>query len=74
MKIAYLLAVAAILTSSAAHAAKPCGELKEEISKKVEARGARGFTLDIVTAADVGDKKVVGSCDGGTKKIVYEKK
>ena len=37
----------------------------------IEAKGVKDFTLEIVANDQVGDKKVVGSCDGGTKKIVY---
>ena len=50
---------------------KSCDELKAEISAKIEAKGVKNFTLEIVTNDQVADKKVVGSCDGGTKKIVY---
>jgi hypothetical protein len=56
-----------------AHAAKSCEELKAEIVTKVEAKGVKGYTLEIVPNDQTGDKKVVGSCDGGTKKIVYSK-
>jgi hypothetical protein len=30
--------------------------------------------LDTIASDQIGDQKVVGSCDGGTKKIVYAKK
>ena len=51
---------------------KDCEELKKEIAAKLDAKGVKGYTLTIVAAADVksGDN-VVGSCDGGSKKIVY---
>jgi hypothetical protein len=74
MKTAFLVGVSTLLVSFAAHAAKPCEDLKDEITKKVEAKGVQGFTLEVVAAADVGSKKVVGSCEAGSKKIVYEKK
>lgn len=73
MKYAFLLAVIAF-ASSPAFAAKPCEELKAEIEKKLEAKGVKAYTLEIVANADVADQKVVGSCDAGTKKIVYTKK
>jgi len=57
--------------SLAAHAAKPCEELKSEIAAKLDAKGVKNYSLDIVTNDQVADKKVVGSCEGGTKKIVY---
>jgi len=54
--------------------AKPCEELKAEIAAKIEANGVKNYSLEIVSNEKVGDQKVVGSCDGGTKKIVYAKK
>jgi len=58
-----------------AQAAKPCEELKDEIAKKMDASGVKSYSLDIIPTEKVkdGEGKVVGSCDGGTKKIVYSK-
>jgi len=64
----------ALMVSSHAFAAKPCDELKSEIAAKIEAKGVKNYTLEVVPANQVGDRKVVGSCGGGTKKIVYTKK
>ena len=69
-----LLFVSALAVSTSAFAAKPCEELKAEIAAKIEANGVKAYTLDIVPNDQVGDQKVVGSCDGGTKKIVYTRK
>lgn len=55
---------------------KPCEELLTEIDAKIQAKGVKKFSLEIVPnekATDVKDAKVVGSCDGGTKKIVYKR-
>ena len=58
----------------AAFAAKPCEELKTEIAAKIDAAGAKGYSLEIVKAdADAGDAKVVGTCDAGQNKIVYRR-
>lgn len=58
----------------AAFAAKPCEELKTEIAAKIDAAGAKGYSLEIVKAdADAGDGKVVGTCDTGQNKIVYRR-
>jgi hypothetical protein len=53
---------------------KPCEELKSEIAAKIEANGVKNYTLEIVASEQAGDRKVVGSCEGGSKKIVYERK
>jgi hypothetical protein len=53
---------------------KPCEELKAEIAAKLDAKQVANYTLDIVPNDQVGDKTVVGTCDGGTKTIIYEKK
>ena len=53
---------------------KPCEELKGEIEAKIKKNGVDKFSLDIVdSSADAKDGKVVGTCDGGTKKIVYKR-
>jgi hypothetical protein len=52
---------------------KPCEALKAEIEAKIKANGIAKYTLDIVAAEQVKDGKVVGSCDGGTKRIVYKR-
>lgn len=51
--------------------AKPCEELRTEIAAKIEANGVKKYTLEIVANDQVGERKVVGSCESGTKKIVY---
>jgi hypothetical protein len=56
-----------------AQAAKPCDDLKTEIAGKLDAKGVKGYTLDIVAKDKDGDGKVVGTCEGGTKKIVYSR-
>jgi hypothetical protein len=54
-------------------AAKPCEELKDEITKKLDAKGVKGYTLEIVAKDKDAEGKVVGTCDGGTKKIIYNR-
>jgi hypothetical protein len=51
--------------------AKSCDDLKAEIAKKIEANGVKDYTLDVVDKDATTDAKVVGTCGGGTKKIVY---
>ena len=75
MKPCLIIAVALFVpTCTLAQARKPCEDLKSEIATKLEAKGVKSYSLDIVAKdADAGDGKVVGSCDGGTKKIVYRR-
>ncbi|HYM75874.1 MAG TPA: DUF1161 domain-containing protein [Candidatus Dormibacteraeota bacterium] len=56
---------------SAPAARKSCDDLKAEISKKLDAKGVVGYTLDAVDKGKEGDAKVVGTCDGGTKSMTY---
>lgn len=52
---------------------KDCNELKAEIEAKLKAKGVAKYSLDIVAAAEAKDAVVVGSCEGGAKKIVYKR-
>ncbi|OGA60640.1 MAG: hypothetical protein A3G81_08770 [Betaproteobacteria bacterium RIFCSPLOWO2_12_FULL_65_14] len=61
------------LALSAWSQAKPCEELKSEIEAKLKAKGVEKYTLDIVAADNAKDAKVVGSCEGGSKRIVYKR-
>jgi hypothetical protein len=72
-----LLAAIIVLffASIPAHAQGPkaCEELKDEITKKLDAKGVTGYTLEIVAKDKDAEGKVVGTCDAGSKKIVYTK-
>ncbi|MDD0976525.1 DUF1161 domain-containing protein [Pseudomonas fontis] len=66
--------LASLLAANALAAPKPCEELKAEIEAKIQARGVASYTLEIVANSEVHDQNmVVGSCDGGTRKIIYQK-
>jgi hypothetical protein len=71
-RIAALVALS-LLALPALAQKKACEELKSEIAAKLEAKGVKKYQLDIVGAGEVKDQKVVGSCDGGKKKITYKK-
>lgn len=62
-----------MLAGGAMAAGKPCEELKAEIAAKLDAKGVSGYTLEIIDKGNTAGK-VVGSCEGGTKKIVYTRK
>lgn len=67
------VALALGMSSAAWAQRKDCNELKGEIEAKIKKNGVEKFTLDIVEKDAQGDGKVVGTCDGGTKKIVYKR-
>ncbi|MBC2691774.1 MULTISPECIES: DUF1161 domain-containing protein [Pseudomonas] len=54
-------------------AGKPCEELKAEIAAKLDAKGVSGYSLEIVDKGTAAGGKVVGTCEGGSKEIVYKK-
>ncbi|MDP2240552.1 MAG: DUF1161 domain-containing protein [Burkholderiales bacterium] len=68
-----IAAIALMLIATPALAKKSCDELKAEIEAKISARGVKTFTLEIAGKDEQKDGKVVGTCDGGTKKIVYKR-
>jgi hypothetical protein len=73
MKYLVVFVALALAASPALAKRKPCEELKAEIEAKIRNNGVTNFTLTIVPNAEVKDQHVVGSCDGGTKKITYQR-
>lgn len=74
------LFAATVLTLAAAPAwsqaqsqARSCDELKEEIGQKIRNNGVVEFTLTVVDKDAPEDGKVVGTCGGATKKILYKR-
>ena len=65
--------IAAALAAAPAHARKDCEELKTEIASRIDAKGVKSYTLEIVAADAQTAAKVVGSCNGGTQRIVYQR-
>ena len=75
MKPRFILAAVVVFFPVAvrAQAAKPCEELKSEIAGKLDAKGVQSYSLDIVGKDQDVEGKVVGTCGGGTKRIVYRR-
>jgi hypothetical protein len=74
MKLLLITAlIATTLIAAPAHARKDCAELKNEIAAKIDAKGVKSYTLEIVPAETESAAKVVGSCNGGTERIVYQR-
>jgi hypothetical protein len=70
-----LIAIGVLLAAPAFAQAqgKSCDDLKAEIAKKIEANGVKNYSLDVVDKDAQSEGKVVGTCGGATKKIVYSK-
>lgn len=71
--IAAALVTGLVISGPAFAQKKGCAELKSEIEAKIKKNGVDKFSLDVVEADKQSDGKVVGTCDGGTKKIVYKR-
>lgn len=71
---AFALSLAVFLGAAAPSALaqrKDCDELRSQIDAKLQSRGVKDYSLDIVEAGDTGSARVVGTCDEGTHRIVY---
>lgn len=80
-------AILLLVTPAALAQRKPCEDLKSEIEEKIKKNGVQTFTLDVVpkgeaakpdaqketTSGAAAGGKVVGTCDGGTKQIIYKR-
>ena len=70
----FVLAIALLSIAGTAMAAgKSCDDLKSEIDAKIKAKGASAYSLDVVAKGSSTDAKVVGTCDAGSKEIVYKR-
>lgn len=58
------------LAASASHA-NNCDSIRTGIESKIRASGTKNFTLSVLPADARSAGRVVGTCDLGSKKIVY---
>ncbi len=73
MKALLVGILASLIAAPIFAAPKPCEELKADIEAKIQAKDAKEFTLEIVPSDAIKDEKVVGSCEAGTKRIIYKR-
>jgi hypothetical protein len=74
MKRFAIAVTCSLLATGALAAPKSCEELKAEIEAKIQANNVTSYTLEIVTNDEVQDPNmVVGTCENGTKKIIYQR-
>jgi hypothetical protein len=53
--------------------AKSCEEVKAEIAAKLDAKGVVGYTIEAVPMDQPDERKQIGVCEGGAKKLVYSR-
>ena len=68
-----LIAMALFLSAGSAWARKPCEELRQEIAAGLDAKGVRHYSLTVVAKDAEDARKTVGTCNGGSERIVYER-
>lgn len=83
------LLLAACLASFSVSAVASCDDVKSQIDAKLQAKGVKSYTLEIVPVAAAAAApaaasgvaapaketagKVVGNCEGETKQIIYKR-
>jgi hypothetical protein len=60
-----------LLLAGAAQAAGNCDSIRDQIDAKVRASGVSRFTLTVVDAGTTAAGRNVGSCERGSRKIMY---
>ena len=68
-----IAAVVLMLITTPALARKSCDELKSEIEANIKTKTVKAYTLDVVGKDEAKEGKVVGTCDGSAKKIIYKR-
>ena len=61
---------ATLVYTSAAQAIS-CEELRSSVEAKIQSKGVKNFTVKVVEASASATGQVVGSCELGSKKLVY---
>ncbi|MDM0001965.1 DUF1161 domain-containing protein [Variovorax sp. J22P240] len=67
-----LLSIVVWVCTGSANAASNCDDLMAQIDAKIRGAGVMRFTLTTLTADATVSGKVVGTCERGSRKIVYE--
>ena len=76
MKSTFLaVAFALLLCAFTDHASgkTSCESVLAQIETKLAAKGVTKYTLLIIAKDETTDSRVVGSCAGGAKKIIYKR-
>lgn len=51
-----------------------CDELRSQVTRELIANGVKTYTLEIVDKNEAAEGTIVGTCDAGTKRIVYTRR
>lgn len=76
MKSVLLTTVVALFccaNTADASAKVSCDEVRASIETKLTAKGVKKFTLEVVPKDQATDLRIVGTCDGGARKITYKR-
>lgn len=69
-----LLTLGLTLFSASCFAGKmSCEDLKTKITTKLDGKGVKNYVLEVVDKNVETKNRVVGSCEGDTKKIIYHR-
>ena len=68
-----VLAISVCALAGPAMAKTSCEDVTAQIEAKIKAKGVKEFTLTVVPKDEKTDLRVVGTCDGGAKKIIYKR-
>ncbi len=85
MRTAVLMASLALLSLPALADILPCDQLRSRVDAKLQSKGVQTYTLEIVSVESSTQEaasgvpqtvktvkgKEVGTCDGGTKRLMY---
>lgn len=69
----FLASVLLSLSYSASASQLSCDDLKAKIEKRLESKNVKTYTLQVVAKDTPTKNRVVGSCEAGSKKIIYQK-
>ena len=73
MKTIVLASSLMLMSFSASASGLACDDLKAKIEKKIEAKGVKNYSMTVVAKDFESKQRVLGTCDAGSKKIIYEK-
>ena len=68
-----ILAISMLALAGTASAKVSCEDVKAKIEAKLQGKGVKAYTLTVVPKDENSDLRVVGTCEGGTKKILYKR-